>query len=237
MAAEAEILVNKVIRAYGGAARWSAARAATGAVRLGGRLFQTKRVSVPVPMQITTQLEQPYARLDPIDGRGHLGVLEGPHVRLEGRGGEVVAQRENARDRLLAGAGGHWDTQDLTYFLGYAFWGYNALVRWLLRDDVQRRILAPGVLELTLPRGTPAHSLTQQFYFDAASALLTRNDYHPDVAVSDPRIWAANLVRRHGSSNGVPYPSRRRVKPRPGRRPLPVPTFVSIDVSDWRLLE
>jgi hypothetical protein len=231
-------LVARVIRAYGGATRWESARAASGNVRLGGQLFKLKHLALPPSMEITTQLRHPHARLDPIDAAGNVGLFEGTNVWLESPDGVVVERRDNVRASLLgAHAGRGWDALDLTYFLGYAFWGYNALIPWLLRDDIARQTLAPGVLELNLPEGTPAHCLTQRFHFASGSALLTRNDYHPDVVTSDPNRWVANIVRRHYHWHGIPYPSRRRVKLSPGGKVLPFPTFVSIDVSDWRLLD
>ncbi len=234
-----EDTVARAVAAYGGAERWQSATTVTTRVGMSGLLFRMKKTPLPPSIRITTTLAEPRSRLEPIDAQGNVAVLEGLDVRLERPDGEVIEHRENVRERLPGPGrfGRPWDRVEVAYFLGYAFWGYNAMIRWLLHDDVQRRELAPDVLELTFPREWPVHSHTQRFYFDD-HGLLKRNDYHANVVTSQERAWVANQVKEHRRSEGIPYPAVRRVTmaPKPMKPPTPGPTLVGIRMADWRLV-
>src|SRR5262245_38833569 len=120
---------RRAIEAYGGAERWRRARRAEARLTMSGWLFHLKSRHLPPGARITVELARPFARLEPIDRRGRIGVLDGLDVRLEDGTGAVLDRRAEAR-RLFP-YGGHralyWDALDLAYFLGYAFWGYFAL--------------------------------------------------------------------------------------------------------------
>ena len=79
------------------------------------------------------------------------------------------------------------------------------------------------------------HSRIQRFWFDKKTGLLRRNDYTPVAASRDAR--AAHVIFEHGVSNGIPYPSKRRVKMSIGQYAwvLPFPDFITIDVERWQL--
>ncbi|TMC64154.1 MAG: hypothetical protein E6J16_07425 [Chloroflexota bacterium] len=81
----------------------------------------------------------------------------------------------------------------------------------------------------------PVHSRIQRFWFDKKTGLLRRNDYTPVAASRDAR--AAHVIFEHGVSNGIPYPSKRRVKMSVGQYAwvLPFPDFITIDVERWQL--
>jgi hypothetical protein len=95
--------------------------------------------------------------------------------------------------------------------------------------------LNDGVLQADYGSGFPVHSLTQRFYFDRQTGLLTRNDYIAVAASAGAK--GANVVLKNGGANGVPYPERRLVKMTPQRYGwcLPVPNMVTIDVEKWRM--
>jgi hypothetical protein len=81
----------------------------------------------------------------------------------------------------------------------------------------------------------PVHSRIQRFWFDKNTGLLRRNDYTPVAASPDAR--AAHVIFEHGVSNGILYPSKRRVKMSRGQYSwvLPFPDFITIDVERWQL--
>jgi hypothetical protein len=180
-------------------------------------------------------LPEPRALLRPIDRRGRIGVLDGLDVRLEDDSGHVLEERKDARTHFPGGRRLlYWDALDLTYFLGYAFWGYFALPPLLFRDDIEWREIREGILEARFPSTLPRHSEIQRFYFDQ-SGLLTRNDYVAEVFSAQAK--AANMVLAHGEWNGIPFPSHRRVTPRiKDDQVMGWPKMVGIKVEDWRLV-
>jgi len=236
-ATELSRTARRAIDAYGGAERWRRAQRAEARITMSGLLFHLKSRHLPAGSRITVDLNAPFARLDPIDRRGRVGVLDGLDVRLEDSSARVLALRREARRffpygrRLI-----HWDALDLTYFLGYAFWGYFSLPVLLQREDLAWRELEDGLLEARFPAHLPRHSEVQRFYFDRETGLLTRNDYVAEVFGK----WArgVNMVLEHKQWEGIPFPSRRRVT-RPGEDGAHSegPAMIGMEISDWRLLD
>jgi hypothetical protein len=231
---------ERALTAYGGADRWREARAVEATVTVGGLLFRLKR-RMPVPRaRVRTEIWRPRARIDPIGQSGAVGVLEALDVRIETPGGgETAAHRRDARAYFPYGRRWFaWDELDLAYFLGYAFWNYFALPALLLRDDVAWTEASEGVLVPRFPAHLPTHGRDQRLLFDRETGLLRRYDYRPEVVVGALPLTVGNLVLEHAVSEGVPYPSRRRVTPirRKDARLLGRPVMVTIEVEDWRLL-
>jgi hypothetical protein len=226
---------RRVLAAYGGADRWRDASGAEGCVTLSGLLFYAKWRHLPPRSLITIDLTRPLARMQPIDRQGHVGVLDGLDVRLEDTSGRLLAGRKEAHRFFPGGRRTlFWDRLDLAYFVGYAFWGYSALPRLLLRDDIEWREIEDGVLEARFGPNLPRHSEIQRFSFDRRG-LLTRNDYVAEVV--SPKARATNRVLAHGEWEGIPYPSLRRVTARiADEKVTRWPTLVGIRVTDWRLL-
>jgi hypothetical protein len=228
---------ERALRAYGGADVWTTAHRVEADITLSGLLFALKRRVTPPRAHITTLLRTPRATISPVDRRGNTGILEGFSVRLVSPDGRILEQREDARTR---GASQHiwnaWDTLDLMYFLGYAFWNYFSLPFQLTRTDVEWREVQDGLLEAQYPPGLPVHSRLQRFYFDP-TGLLVRNDYRPDFVASRGAVWAANIVLQHRTSREIPYAAVRRVSPTNGQfgKPSTWLKMVGIRVDDWHL--
>jgi hypothetical protein len=91
------------------------------------------------------------------------------------------------------------------------------------------------VLQADYGVNLPVHSQIQRFWFDGQSGLLTRNDYSPVAAAVGVNV--AHLVLEHGTSEGIPYPSKRRVRVTPTQygTPNPSPDYITIDVESWKL--
>jgi hypothetical protein len=227
---------RRAVEAYGGEARWKAASAVEAIFSAGGEAFVAKRRPFFERASITVPVAAPGARIRPVDRRGHVGVLEGNSVRLEGARGKVIASRTDPRSLFPGGRRAHWwDRLDIAYFAGYAMWNYLTLPALLLRDDIAWREAEPGVLDATFPAHLPTHCPDQRFHFDPSTGLLTRHDYTAEVFGEWAR--AAHVVLEHGSWEGVPYPSKRRVTPRmPDGHVAENPVLIWIELHEWRLL-
>ena len=226
----------RALKAYGGAAVWQSATVVDSTVTVGGLLFQLKGAGIPAHARITVDVQRPHTVIDPVDESGDVGVLDGFGVTILSPGGKVLEQRADAREHLQnATITTRWDRLNLVYFLGYAFWGYYTLPYQLMRSDIGWTELHDGVLQADYGTDLPVHSRIQRFWFDRASGLLRRNDYTPVAAARDAR--AANIVFAHGTANGVPYTSKRRVKLSLSQYGwvLPFPDFITIDVERWQL--
>jgi hypothetical protein len=228
---------RRAIAAYGGPDRWERAQRAEGKVTMSGLLFNLKWRHLPAGSRIGVDLKRPFARLEPIDRKGRIGVLDGLDVRLEDPKGGVLESRTEARRFFPYGRRAfYWDALDLTYFLGYAFWAYFALPVLLQRDDIAWTEIKDGLLEARFPGQLPRHSEIQRYYFDGKTGLLARNDYTADVFGR----WAqaANIVQEHKEWEGIPFPSRRRVTRRENDGTYrPMPTMIGMEISEWRLFD
>ena len=226
----------RALKAYGGEAVWKDAVAVDSTVTVGGLLFQLKGLNIPPHARITVDLRRPHAVIEPVDESGDTGVLDGFSVMILSPSGRIIAQRPDAREHLQnASVSTKWDRLNLMYFLGYAFWGYYSLPYQLMRPDIRWTELSDGELQADYGTNLPVHSRIQRFWFDEKTGLLERNDYTPVAASRDAR--AAHVIFEHGISNGIPYPSKRRVKTSLGQYGwvLPFPDFITIDVERWQL--
>ena len=226
----------RALQAYGGEAVWRDAVTVEGMVTVGGLLFQLKGVNIPPHAKITVDAHRPHTVIDPVDESGDTGVLDGFSVTILSPNGSVLEQRADARAHLQnASVSTKWDRLNLVYFLGYAFWGYFSLPSQLTRPDIEWTELSDGLLQADYGTELPVHSRFQRFWFDKKTGLLRRNDYTPVAAARDAR--AAHVIFEHGMSNGIPYPSKRRVKMSLAQYGwvLPFPDFITIDVERWQL--
>jgi hypothetical protein len=204
---------RRALAAYGGEARWRAARAIDLELSAGGLAFRLKWQPPLVWARQRLEVWAPRVRCQGIDRAGNVGVLDGGDVRVEAPGGRLLGERANAR--ACFGPGRRWllwDRLDQTYFACYAAWNYFTLPALLLREDVAWSEAGEGVLEARFPPHLPTHSTAQRFRFDAVTGLLLQHDYTAEVIGG----WAkaARVVLEHGSSGGVAFPSRMRMTPR-----------------------
>ena len=226
----------RALKAYGGATVWKDAIAVDSTVTVGGLLFQLKGINIPPHARITLDVRRPHTVIDPVDEAGDSGVLDGFSVMIVSPSGRILEQRADAREHLQnASVTTKWDRLNLVYFLGYAFWGYYSLPYQLMRTDIEWTELGDGLLQADYGTNLPVHSRIQRFWFDKTAGLLRRNDYTPAAAARDAR--AAHIIFQHGVSNGIPFPSKRRVKMSVGQYGwvFPFPDFITIDVERWQL--
>jgi hypothetical protein len=226
----------RALEAYGGEVVWNGAHTVQAAVTVGGLLFQQKGINIPAHARFTVDVKRPHTVIDPVDGSGDVGILDGFSVTIESSDGKVLEQRDDARRHLQNETlSTRWDRLNLVYFLGYAFWGYLTLPYQLMRTDIVWTELGDGELQADYGSNLPVHSRIQRFWFDSKTGLLRRNDYAPVAAAVG--VDVANVVFEHRTSNGIPYASKRRVKLTPVQYGwvLPAPDFITIDVERWQL--
>lgn len=228
-------LAHRVLEAYGGESRWRSAQSVGAVVSATGWAFRLKFQAPDDHVRVSLAVGKPVARYTPATKSGLTAVLDGQNVRLEDDAGRVVAERQDPRRFFPYGRRAlWWDALDRSYFSAYALWNYLTFPSLLLRDDIEWTELPGSRLEARFPPSLPTHSARQTFHFDAGSGRLLRHDYTAEVF--GKWAYAANVVLEHGESDGVPYPSRRRVTPiGPGDKPLPWPVLVDITVHSWKL--
>lgn len=210
-------LVDEVLAAHGGLARWSETREVTLDLRIGGNIFATKFKSPRTrALQVSVDTQRIHARLRPFPRSGQSGVFEADRVRIETDDGRVVAER-----RVVRGHDGRvvrrlvWDDLDALYFLGYALWNYTVtpfLFVWPgfeCRESGEWREPDGSVwrtLTVTAPAGFPTHCREQVYYFDPGG-LLRRLDYTADVF--SPLARGAHLCEAHRTFDGFVWPTHR----------------------------
>ena len=227
----------RALAAYGGEVVWRGAHTVQATVTVGGLLFQQKGINIPSHARFTVDVQRPHTVIDPVDGSGDVGILDGFSVTIESSDGRVLERRDDVRRHLQnASLSTRWDRLNLVYFLGYAFWGYFTLPYQLMRTDIAWTELGDGELQADYGSNLPVHSRFQRFWFDTRTGLLRRNDYAPVAAAVG--VDVANVVFEHQTYNGIPYTSKRRVKLTPVQYGwvLPAPDFITIDVERWQLL-
>lgn len=238
-------LLDEVLAAHGGLDRWSQARAIRARVQSGGLLVRTRFPGNGMrAAQLEVRLGEPVASAWPFPRDGLRAVFDRGAVRIEALDGDVVEARERPRE-LFSGRPGlrrnlRWDALDAAYFAGYAWWNYLNTPLLLARDDISVNEIEPwhqpgghGTwrrLEARFPEGLDTHCPRQVFYYDS-DLRLRRHDYTAEVVGG----WAhaAHMCADHEMIDGLLLPTRRWVRPvGPRNRPLPLPTLVSLRLSD-----
>jgi hypothetical protein len=222
--------------AYGGESFWRGAQSIRAVVSTSGLAFVLKRQKPFERIDVECAVHEPSVRLTPVDRARNSGNLKNGDVSLENPLGHVIARRENARSCFPYGRRLFWwDSLDQTYFAGYALWNYLSFPALLLREDIRWEETGPNRLEAIFPESIPTHSPVQEFLFDPATGLLLQHNYTAEVIGG----WAkaANVVVAHGSWNGIPYPSHRRVTPRKKNgSPAGGPVLIDLVIHAWSVL-
>jgi hypothetical protein len=237
-------IVEKVIEAHGGAARWENLTAVEAVISTRGFLFTVKRRPVLNRVRVRASTREPNFSFFDYLQPGQTGELCGTEeVRITGPDNEVVSSRRHPRPAIKSLRRQlYWDALDFIYFGGYATWNYLVTPFIFLRDGFHFEKLEPlapdselGVrLQVTFPGDLPTHCQQQVFYFDR-NYLLRRLDYTAEVVSR----WAhaAHICEDYQDFGGIQIPTKRRVKPLPvGNKPLPGPVIVAIDIHEFQLI-
>lgn len=232
-------LIDLVAAHAGGAERWDALDALEVRVRVGGLAFKMVGQAAPVSdFDAVVAVHEPRvwfaSRVVP-DWRGE---FDAGTVRVHDAGGAVTAERRDAVFvRRAPWPKPRWDAIDALAFSGHALWHYTAFPALLRRDDVTVTGLGAHAiageelygLRLHCPPQVPAHAPDSTLWV-RADGTMRRFDYHARMIA--PWANAANRCLSDTTAFGITIPDVRRVTPlAPGRRALPGPLLVTIDLE------
>lgn len=240
-------LLDEVIEAHGGLARWRDVNEVSAHIRVGGALMAAKgkRRDHFSDCRVTVATAEQRVTTEPYPHPGSTGVFDAGAVRILDRGGRVVAEREDGRSPFFGLSGLArklwWSDLDALYFSSYAMWNYLNTPFMLSGDgygvvegeeaEVEGRRCRR--LDVTFPEPVHAHSRRQSFYFDD-EGMLRRNDYTAQVVGGFAR--GAHFASGHRAFDGIVFPTSRLVLLRaPGGRPLPAPAVVTIELDSIAL--
>lgn len=235
-------IVENVVEAHGGSARWQELEALEAVVSIRGFLFKAKRRPVLNRIRVRATVHEPGFIFYNYPQTGRNSVFAGDEaVHITSADNQVLVSRSQPRTAIRNWRRQlYWDALDFTYFGGYATWSYLVTPFLFLRKGLHFEVLEPITagsesllrLQVTFPEDLPTHCQKQIFYFDR-NYLLRRLDYTAEVISR----WAhaAHICENYQDFDGIKIPTRRRVLPLLiGGKPLPGPTIVAIDVHEFQ---
>jgi hypothetical protein len=204
-------VLDECLSAYGGLERWRAAEAVDVRASARGLAFALKGNGRPLS-----------------NTRGRVST-SGQHVEFfdwPRPGVTAVLTSEECRigdeRREQPRFGRRWDELDFLAFGGAAMWTYISLP-FVLADWGADEL--PGRrLRFLVPEPVRSHCREQTIHLDEAG-LIVRHDYTAEAF--GPWARGAHRSSHFRSFDGLPVPTRRRVRPRPFG-----PVLVKVDVSD-----
>lgn len=229
-------LVDAVIEAHGGLARWRATPFVQLRLSSGGLAFALKgqgRALERIDARVATQGQDVH-----LIAAGRRARLSDGVFTLEGPDASIVETKADAGSfrgprRLL-----RWSHADVLRFASLAIWTYASVPFVLARDDVETEVLDPWSeqpseswhrVAVRFPDHLHTHSAQQVLYFDE-QLRLRRHDYTAEAFGR----WAkaSHYCTSHRSFSGLLVPTRRRVYPRKrNNHPRGWPLLVRIDVE------
>ena len=235
-------LLEQVIEAHGGMARWKSFSTLSAHLRQGGIVWPLKgKGGMLDEVNIQIKLHQPWTSHSPFGDAQRRTAVTPDRVAIETTAGALVEELKEPR----ASFAGHqletpWSDAQLAYFVGYAIWNYFTMPFTLAGEGFSAVELSPWQengqtlrrLQVTFPGHVATHSKVQTFYF-SADGLLRRHDYEVDISGGAP---AVHYLSGHTSVQGITFPTRHLIYVRDadgGHQPEPL--VVSIDVSDIKL--
>jgi hypothetical protein len=232
-------LLDAVLAAHGGLARWRQFSNISATIVSGGKLWEIKgQPQDPTPRRMSVALHREWASVQPFGAADQKTDFTPERIAIEKLDGRVVAELESPRESFSS----HvlttpWNPLQRGYFNGYALWTYLTTPFLMampgftvaeidpIEDDGERWF----GLQAQFPDTIASHSHLQEFYFDN-DFLLRRHDYRVDVAGGFAAIqYVYDIVE----ADGIKLPSKRRAyRCDADGRLIPEDLMVSIDVSD-----
>ncbi|MFL6709580.1 MAG: hypothetical protein ACJ8HI_15365 [Massilia sp.] len=235
-------LLDAVLEAHGGLARFNRHETVSVTVLTGGALWESKGIVMDAfERRATAATSREWSSVTPFGNPGWVMNFVPERIEVLDEQQKVVAERDHPR-AAFAGHGRFtpWDPMHRAYFNGYALWTYLTSPFLLALPGVAVSEVAPWlegrdswrVLRAVFPDSIASHSRQQDFYFDS-DYLLRRHDYQVDVAGG---FAAAQYIDGMHEVDGLMFPRKRRAYPRlDNGQPQREQLLVSIDLSDYAL--
>jgi hypothetical protein len=231
-------LLERVIRAHGGAERWGKVSRFQVQTSIGGAIWALKgKPGLLTDVTIEGETRAQRLTITPFPRPGQSATWAPDRQAIEAAGGTLVEERT---DPAAPFAGqtreSPWDDLQVAYFASEANWNYfvapfilaepgfgtEETGPWEENGQVWQRLL------VTYPDSIVAHTRQQTYYFDD-TGLLRRLDYAVDILGGGPAVHYPSEYRRF---DGIMVPTRRRVYVRrPDGSPVLESTSIAIDVA------
>lgn len=233
-------LLDHVIEAHGGLARWRACSSISARIVTGGGLWPLKGIVQDASSRrMHVSLHEQRASVQPFGQPDWRTSFTPNRVAIIAQDDSVVRERLSPRESFA----GHvmntpWDALDRAYFNGYAMWTYLTTPFLFAMPGFSSREIEPWIeggekwrgLRVTFPSDVHSHCTEQSLYFDD-ELMLRRHDYNVDVAGAIPVAQYLDLVV---DFEGFRMPSQRRAFLRgPNGQPVREMLFVSIDLGEF----
>ena len=210
-------LIDEVLDAYGGTARWNDVNTIRAHKRFGGAIWDLKQVTgVVEDGEVTVWVQEQRTSLHPFTAADRASAYTPQRVAITTTGGATVDELDHPRDSF-AGHDLHtpWNSLQLAYFTGYAMWTYLTEPLHLTLPGITLTEGAPWVdegqtwrrLHVDYPPHIATHSPSQVLYVDQ-QGLIRRRDYQVDIAGGSP---AAHYVSDFRCVDGIVVPANRMI--------------------------
>ncbi len=233
-------LLDFVIEAHGGLARFESFRSLEADLVQGGVLWALKgKPTVLEHAHVKIDLATEHTSHSPFAPTQNHSNFTPNRVTIETPEGEVV---EELLDPRASFAGYEmetpWSNAQVGYFAGYTMWTYLTSPFLLKRPGVVTEEIEPWTeggetwrrLRATFPAEIATHSAVQTYYFNDAG-MLRRHDYEVDIQGSNP---AARYLTDPVQVQGITLYGKLRIYPRkPDNTPAAEPLIVSVDLSNY----
>lgn len=232
-------LLDEVLDAAGGLARWRGLRQFTVHLSIKGELLARNGKAGLLGEVVAEGCTQAQSlRLTGFFAPNKRGTYRPDCVAIENLDGSLLQERNNPRAAFLDRADhASWDDPDFVYFFGFSLWNYLTAPFLLALPDVETEELPiwreQGEtwrrLKVTIPPSIATHSPEQTFYFDG-SGLQRRMDYH---AIDAQGVQIAHYSAAHQKFSGIVVATlRRSLKLRADGSVVEKPSSVDIEIFD-----
>jgi hypothetical protein len=229
-------LLDEVIEASGGIARWNGLKRFTLQLSINGALLSRAGHAGRfkyIAAEGSTRTE--LVRFTGFTAPDNCGLYEPDCVTIEGPGGQVLRTLHDAQPRFHNLAmDAPWDELHVLFFCGFSVWNYLMTPFLLLHPDVGVEELPPWQeqdqqwrrLRARFPPSFVTHSPEQTFYFDA-TGLQRRTDHDLLGTPVAHYSWA------HQTFDGIVVPTlRRSLNRQPDGTAIPKPALVDVEIFD-----
>jgi hypothetical protein len=234
-------LLNLVVEAHGGLARWSKVSSITIDVSITGGIWYAKGqpdVLKNITMVVDTKEERVTTSFVDDDRRT---VFAPDRVVIERQDGSVIEVRDDPEESFQGqDADTPWGAIQVAYFSGEALWTYlNSpflFTQERFTTEEVDSIVVDGEtlrrLKVTFPEEVKSHT-REQFFCFGSDGLLRRHDYTVDILGGASGL---NFASDYREIDGLMFPTTRRVYAYEGDYQLvPEPLLVAVDINNITL--